>query len=157
MNRRKFILRTILLAGASAILYVVWWWRARLAPQDCRGVVAEVLKRRLDYLELEPRSLRQFADELQAGLDPYVRERLAQCSLFLPVYGLFDGWAMSGKMRASYLGLCEPIVTRYLLVTGFFPRGGTPDLGRPVVYQPGALQHPSVCGNPWADLAQPAA
>jgi len=157
MNRRKFILRSILLVGASAVLYVLWWWRARLTPQDCRGVIVEVLRRRLDYLELEPRSLRQFADELHESLDPYVRERLAQCSLFLPAYGLFDRWALSGSMRHSYLGLCEPIVTRYLLVTGFFPRGGSPDLGSPVVYQPGTLGNPPYCGNPWANLAQPAA
>lgn len=156
MKRRKFILRSILLAGASSVLYVLWWWRARLAPQDCRAVIAEVLRRRLHYLELDPASLRIFAQELQPSLDPYIRQRLAQFSLFLPVYGLFDSWAMSGSQRAGYLGLCEPIVTRYLLVTGFFPRGGSPDLGRPVTYEAGTLANPPYCGNPWANLANTA-
>ena len=86
MNRRKFIFRSLFLVGASAVVYLIWWWRAKLIPQDCTDVVEEVLRRRLDYLDLETRSLRQFSDELQRSLDPYVRERLAKCSLFLPVY-----------------------------------------------------------------------
>ena len=155
MNRRKFIFRSLFLVCASAVVYLIWWWRAKLTPQDCTDVVEEVLRRRLDYLDLEPHSLRQFSDELQRSLDPYVRERLAKCSLFLPLYGIFDKWAMSGKMRASYLGLCEPIVTRYLLASGFFSDEGSPDLKEPIVYTSGTLSNPTICGNPWANLSPP--
>ena len=70
MNRRKFIFRSLFLVGASAVVYLIWWWRAKLIPQDCTDVVEEVLRRRLDYLDLEPHSLRQFSDELQRSLDP---------------------------------------------------------------------------------------
>jgi len=153
MNRRKFMFRSILLVIATGFLYLFWWWRARLSPQDCRGVIVAVLRRRLDYLDLDPKGLRQFAAEVHESLDPYVRERFTKCSLFLPVYGLFDSWAMSGDMRASYLGLCDPLVTKYLLVTGFFPPGGaSPDLSKTLSYVPGSLLARPPCGNPWADL-----
>jgi len=157
MNRRKFILRSILLLMATGFLYVFWWWRFRFAPQECRGVIVAILKRRLNYLELDSAGLRMFADDVHESLDPYVRERLGQCSLFLPVFGLFDSWAMSGQIRVAYLALSEPIISRYLLATDFFPRGAaTSNLLQTVKYSPGRALAMPVCGNPWADLSLPA-
>ena len=157
MNRRKFILRSILLLTATGFLYVFWWWRFRLAPQECRGVIIAILQRRLNYLNMDSAGLRKFADDVHESLDPYVRERLSQCSLFLPVFGMFDSWAMSGRIRAAYLGLSEPLISRYLLSTEFFPRGvGRPNLLQTVNYSPGRALALPVCGNPWADLSLPA-
>ncbi len=154
MNRRKFIIRSVLLFLAAGSLYLFWWWRFRLKPGDCRSVIAAILKRRLNYLNLDREGLHDFAGEIHDTLDPYIRERLAQCSLFLPVFGLFDSWAMSGGMRTVYLGLATPLVTRYLLSTGFFPRGGaSPDMTIPLKYVPGSALSLQVCGNPWADLS----
>ena len=157
MNRRKFILRSILLLMATGFLYVFWWWRFRLASQECRGVIVALLERRLNYLNMDSAGLRKFADDVYESLDPYVRERLSQYSLFLPVFGLFDSWAMSEQTRVAYLALSEPLISRYLLSTDFFPRGGaSPNLLQTVNYSSGRALAPRVCDNPWADLSLPA-
>jgi hypothetical protein len=157
MNRRKFILRSILLLMATGFLYVFWWWRFRLASKECRGVIVAILERRLNYLDMDSAGLRKFADDVHESLDPYVRERLSQCSLFLPVFGLFDSWAMSGQIRAAYLALSEPLISRYLLSTDFFHRGAaSPNLLQTVHYSSGRVLASPVCGNPWADLSLPA-
>jgi len=156
MNRRKFIIRSILLLIASGLLYVFWWWRFRLAARGCRGVIVAILERRLNYLNLDSAGLNNFAADVHEGLDPYVRERLSQCGFFLPVFGLFDSWAMSGKMRIAYLALSEPLISRYLLSTDFFTRGTeSHNLLHAVNYSSGRALAMPVCGNPWADLSLP--
>ena len=120
-------------------------------------MIIAILQRRLNYLNMDSAGLRKFADDVHESLDPYVRERLSQCSLFLPVFGMFDSWAMSGRIRAAYLGLSEPLISRYLLSTEFFPRGaGRPNLLQTVNYSPCRALALPVCGNPWADLSLPA-
>lgn len=157
-SRRKFIIRGCLLFLAAGFLYLGWWWRKYQKPQDCGDVIVALLKHRLGYLEHDPSGLARFASEYQDYLDPYVKKRLVKCALFLPVYGMFDEWLMGSGQRDGYVGLAQPVVTHYLLSTGFFNRAtGEPDYSRPLNYQTGGIRATLVCTNPWADLSLPPA
>ena len=151
MSRRRFVL--IGLAVAGVFLWVGWWWKTRYSKSDCRDSIIALLKQRLDYLEHDAQGLQRFAEEYQAMMDGYVRDRMVKISLFLPVFGLMDSWVMSSNYRDSYLGLQESLVTRYLLSVNFFDRGtGEPNYEQILNYQSGGIRAGLICGNPWANL-----
>lgn len=156
MSRRRFVIVGCTLVLAGAFLWIGWWWKMKLGKQDCRDVIIAILKRRLDYVKHHPKGLQLFADEYHGMMDWYVKDRLVKCALFLPVYGLFDGWLMGSSYREGYLGFTEPLVTRYLLSVNFFERAtGEPDYSKELNYQSGGLKAGLICGNPWANLQAP--
>jgi hypothetical protein len=154
MSRKKFILTGIFLCFAGACLWAGWWLRIK-SKKDMRGIIVEILRRRLDYVHHAPWSLSLFASEYQGQLDGYGGGQLLKCALFLPIYGLFDLWIMrSATHRGAYLDVTQPLVTRYLLATGFFSGGkGEPNYSSPLDYKAGALRGSRVCNNPWADFS----
>jgi len=154
MSRRRFVIVGCLLFLAGIVLWVGWWWKMKLGKQDCREVMVAILKRRLNYVKHDPEGLKRFADEYHGMLDGYVRERLVQCALFLPVYGLLDRWLLNSSYREGYLGISEPLLTVYLLSVSFFDRAtGEPDFSKVLNYKSGEIRVAFTCGNPWANLS----
>ena len=153
ISRRRFVLTGIGLALLGMFLWLGWWWKTKYSKNDCRDTIMALIKRRIDYVEHEDDGLERFADEYQAMMDGYVRDRLVKVSLFLPVFGMFDGWMINSNFRDGYLGLQESLVTRYLLSVNFFDRGtGEPNYEQALNYQSGGIRAGLICGNPWANL-----
>jgi hypothetical protein len=154
MSRKRFVLSGIGLAFVGVFLWLGWWWKSKYSKSDCRETVMALIKRRIDYVKHSEEGLKRFADEYQEMMDGYVRDRLVKVSIFLPVFGMFDGWVMNSGYRDSYLGLQESLVTRYLLSVNFFDRAtGEPSFDQVLNYQAGGIRVGLICGNPWANLA----
>lgn len=119
--------------------------RLGLGPGE-EQTIEMVLRRRLDYLDLDPAGVRQFAHDM-AQLHVLSRQRLRMLSFMSPVYErlkLSDG----GNSLAQLLRHGEDrLVSTYLLGSDFFVNGA--DTARPVKYL-GLLDARHACGNPFA-------
>jgi hypothetical protein len=136
--------RTVLLgiAGIGGLPGFLAWRVNRSTDQDA---VVEVLRKRLNYLQLDQAGLRQFAEDL-AARHPMSSARLRILAAATPLYTRL---ALSGHNVASN-GIRhgeERVVTLYLLSSDFFQSGQ--DEKRPVKYL-GYYDPVRACGNPFA-------
>ena len=122
--------------GAWPVLF------GRRAPE----VIAMILRRRLDYLELDPDGVRQFARDI-ATLNVISRSRLYLLAVIAPAYSHFS--LSSGHSNIAYALRHgeDRIVSTYLISSDFFINGS--DTTRVVRYL-GMLDPLRACGNPFA-------
>jgi hypothetical protein len=136
--------RELILGGLGVALTASASWRfVSTRPQD---VIALVVRRRLDYLRIEPEGLRQFASDL-AAQHVVSDARLRALAEFAPIY---ETWALSsGRNELSYLLRHgeDRIVSTYLISSDFFINGS--DESREVRYL-GLLDGSRPCANPFA-------
>ena len=116
IKRRAFILSLI---GLGAAVYIGSWWLVAVRPRDGTRFVETVLRKKLDYLDLDPTGVKQFADEFQGRLTDRQRYRCSWLGLLNPLYMAIDIVGIlpqSAKIR----DLESRIVTQYLLSSDFF-------------------------------------
>ncbi len=138
MKRRTMIA----LAGAGAV-FALGAWRLTAATQ--RDAILAVLRKRLDYLRLDPVGVGRFADDLVATKE-ISRLRLRLIGAAGPLY---EDLPLSGggRIRHTIRHGEERIVTLYLLSSDFFRHGA--DESRVIQYV-GMYDPLQACANPFA-------
>jgi hypothetical protein len=135
--------RTFVLLGVGAASTAVAWEFFGASDQD---LIAMVVRRRLDYLKLEPHGVQRFARDM-AGLEVVSKARMHLISGIRPIYvryPLSSGHnAVAYKLRHGE----DRIVSTYLLSSDFFLNGASE--AREVNYL-GMLDSRRACGNPFA-------
>jgi len=138
MKRRIFLLSGLAaLSGAGAYLALA------MHPED---TIAMVLRKRLDYLQLEPEGVARFARDLLAK-HVLSNARTRVLSAARSVYSRFS--LSSGTNSLAYLLRHgeDRIVASYLISSDFFVQGA--DETRVVQYL-GLLDSRRACANPFA-------
>jgi len=137
--------RTFLAVACAGLLGAGGWRFFRARDEDA---ILMVLRKRLDYLQLDPAGIRSFARDL-ASRRLLSRGRLRLMMTFSPLYRRFD---LNGQ---NFLAVAirhgeERIVSNYLLSSDFFINGA--DQSRIVRYL-GFYDPLRACSNPFARLA----
>lgn len=138
MKRRVFIL-----SGAAAAAAVIAWQAVAASDED---TIAMVVRRRLDYLKLDPDGLRRFARDI-AAQHVISSAKVHLLSGIAPLYTRYE--LSSGNNSLAYLLRHgeDRIVASYLISSDFFIKGA--DESRVVQYL-GMLDSRRACGNPFA-------
>ena len=141
VSRRRFLAGAL---GGIAVLfaapYAVYHWRYGKASR----VVEAILKRRVGYLNVDPKSFEHFAGEYVH----YKRKHMAQLArlsaIALPfTYVTLYRWLPMGHPLRR---LEDNVVTKYLLSTDFFVHGA--DESRRIEYLSFYEPHKAPCRNP---------
>jgi hypothetical protein len=139
-TRRGFLLSTLALIGGSVL------WRVSLGSEE--QAIVRVLRKRLDYLQLDDEDLHTFARDLLAQhvVSTDKLKAVGGLTFLYQHFSIFGSQASSRILRHGE----ERIVSFYLLSSTFFLNGA--DESKPVryisFYNP--LDRP--CGNPFARL-----
>ena len=137
MNRRKLIIGSI--GAAVAVL------GARLGLASPEDGVIRVLRKRLDYLNLDPDGLRRFAADVQQR--KFIsRFRLAMIDFSGPMYS-DTNVSPDGRFGTLLRYGEDHVVTQFLISSDFFINGA--DTSRVVMYR-GWFNPLLACGNPFA-------
>lgn len=138
MRRRSFILAGLGAAGA----YVAWQFVAAQASDT----LAMIIRRRLDYLDLEPEGVRRFSQDMAAlhGLSSVRTHLIGGLRVVYTRCHLSAGDnALARLLRHGE----DRVVSSYLISTDFFLNGA--DQTRIVRYL-GMLSGKRACANPFA-------
>jgi hypothetical protein len=135
--------RTFLLSGAAALSGLAAW---KFFGANPVGVIQMIVRKRLDYLTLDPQGVQKFAQDM-AALHVISKPRIQTLSLIRPAYAQFS--LSSGHSRFAYLLRHgeDRIVSTYLISSDFFINGA--DETRVVKYL-GLLDPRIACSNPFA-------
>jgi hypothetical protein len=138
MKRRTFVLLGMVAATSVIALEV--------GDSSDEDAIAMVVRRRLDYLKLDPEGLRRFSRDL-AAKHVISSAKFHLLSGIRPVYTRYP--LSSGSNRLAYLLRHgeDRIVSNYLISTDFFIKGS--DETRVVQYL-GLIDSRRACGNPFA-------
>jgi len=138
MKRRAF-----LLSGAAALTGLAAW---KFFGANPVAVIQMIVRKRLDYLTLDPQGVQSFAQDMSA-LHVISKPRIQTLSLIRPAYAQFS--LSSGHSRIAYLLRHgeDRIVSTYLISSDFFINGA--DETRVVKYL-GLLDPRIACSNPFA-------
>jgi len=136
--------RTFLAVACAGLLGAGGWRFFRAHDEDA---ILMVLRKRLDYLKLDPAGMQAFARDL-ASRKLLSRTRLRLMMTFGPLYRRFD---LNGQ---NFLAVAirhgeERIVSNYLLSSDFFINGA--DQSRIVQYL-GFYDPLHACSNPFAQF-----
>jgi hypothetical protein len=138
MKRRVFILSGLAAAGA-----VVAWQAIDTSDEDA---IAMVLRRRLDYLKLDPDGVRRFARDL-AAKHVISRAKIHVLSGIKPLYMHYRLSSGSNTLAYQLRHGEDRIVASYLIGSDFFIKGS--DETRVVQYL-ALMDSRHACGNPFA-------
>jgi hypothetical protein len=138
MNRR-----TLLFGSLAGVTALVAWPVVSSSDED---IIEMVVRKRLDYLKLEPEGVRRFARDMVA-LHTVSRARLKILAGIKPIYTRFDlsagdNW-LSNLLRHGE----DKIAASYLICSDFFTNNA--DETRQVQYA-GLLDPLRACSNPFA-------
>jgi hypothetical protein len=135
--------RTFLVSGAAAVSALAAW---QFFGANTADVIQMIVRKRLDYLALDPEGVQRFAQDM-AALHVNSIPRIKALSLLRPAYAQFS--LSSGHNRFAYLLRHgeDRIVSTYLISTDFFVNGT--DESRVVKYL-GLPDPMRACGNPFA-------
>jgi hypothetical protein len=135
--------RTFLLSGATALTGLAAW---KFFGANPVAVIQMIVRKRLDYLTLDPDGVQKFAQDM-AALHVISKPRIQTLSLISPAYAQFS--LSSGHSRFAYLLRHgeDRIVSTYLISSDFFINGA--DETRAVKYL-GLLDSRIACSNPFA-------
>ena len=141
----NFMRRKFLLAGfaAGAAIFAAYKWRWG----DQSDVVVAILKRRVGYLNVEPRTFHEFAKhylELYGESEHHGLRRLSMLGPALRFMSPYR-WLRPGH---AVRRLEDSVVSLYLLSTDFFQNGA--DEQRAVTYLSFYDPYSTECGNPFA-------
>jgi hypothetical protein len=142
MKRRTFVLYGAALASASASAWAAW----EFVDASDVDTFAMVVRRRLDYLKLEPEGVRRFAQDMVA-LHVISTTRMHVLSEFKSVYARFPLSAGDNMLAYKLRHGEDRIVSSYLISSDFFINGA--DESRLVKYL-GILDPRRACCNPFA-------
>lgn len=132
-SRRRFLLSLLALSAASGGGLALYNARRR---RDPAGVVAEVVRRRLSHLDLDPGDLGRFADDYLARAGPGKLKKLEVLA--------------DGERSLALQQFEREIVAAFLLGSDFFDRPGEPEAASYVAFpDPYELG----CANPLARAA----
>jgi hypothetical protein len=139
------ITRRILLAGAAVTGAVAGLFGVRFLLAKDADAVVKVLRKRLDYLQLDDADVQRFADDL-ASRHPMSSVRLRTLVAAGPLY---TGFAFSSHnfLADGIRHGEERVTTLFLLSSDFFINGS--DASKPVRYL-GYYDPVRPCGNPFA-------
>jgi hypothetical protein len=135
--------RRQVIAGVLGGLAVVSGWRYWRSNEE--AAILLVLRKRLDYMQLDPQGARAFAADMAAS-HLLSRTRLKLIGTFAPLYtrfGLNGHDALQETIRHGE----ERVVSNYLLSSDFFVNGA--DTTRTVHYL-GFYDPLKACSNPFA-------
>ncbi|MGD9843506.1 MAG: hypothetical protein AB7U99_11535 [Steroidobacteraceae bacterium] len=135
--------RTFLYSGAVAISALAAWQLSKGSDEE---TIAMVVRRRLDYLKLEPDGLRKFAHDM-AQLHVIFSARMRALSSISPIYTRFSLSAANNSLANLLRHGEDRIVSSYLISSDFFINGT--DESRVVNYL-GMIDPLRACGNPFA-------
>jgi hypothetical protein len=138
MKRRIFILSG--LVGVSAL--AAW----RFANGNDADTIAMVVRKRLDYLKLDPAGVQRFASDM-AALHVISSARMHVLSSITPLYIRFPLSSGDNTLADKLRHGEDRIVSSYLISSDFFANGA--DESRTVNYL-GMLDPLRACGNPFA-------
>ena len=145
LSRRAFITRvTAGLIVFVAAPYAVYQWRYGKATK----IVIAILRRRLGYLDVAPGDFERFAVEYVEYKRGNAKQlaKLAAVSFPLTYVTLYRWLPMGHPLRR----LEDNVVTKFLLSTDFFLRGG--DESRRIEYLSFYEPRTAPCRNPFAHL-----
>ena len=146
LSRRKFIFAT-LLSGVS--LYTAGWWIFKVRKGDATDIIVAILKKRLDYLNVDDSDLQNFASDFQRIISPKRRYLGSWAGIISPIYSVvdvFDAMPYSKEFRSFE----EFAVTLFLLSSDFFHHGA--DLKRKTRYAKLFDPYENGCDNPFVNL-----
>jgi hypothetical protein len=143
ITRRKLVLGLAGLGGVAAFI----GWRVGSATQE--DAVLTILRKRLDYLQLDEAGVRQFARDFVANTT-ISGGKLRLIAAFSPVYRRLVFSPDNFLAHATRFGE-ERVIARYLLSSDFFTNGA--DETRTVRYV-GFFDPMHACGNPFARTMQ---
>lgn len=135
--------RRQVIAGVLGGLAVVSGWRYWRSSEE--EAILLVLRKRLDYLQLDPQGMRAFAADL-ASRHLLSRVRLKLIGTFAPLYTRF-GLNGHDALQAAIRHGEERVVSNFLLSSDFFVNGA--DTKRAVLYL-GFYDSLKGCSNPFA-------
>jgi hypothetical protein len=135
--------RTFLLSGAAVISALAAW---QYFGANVVDVIQMIVRKRLDYLALDPEGLERFAHDM-AALHINSKARLQTVSFLRPAYVRFP--LSSGHNRFAYLLRHgeDRIVSTYLISSDFFVNGMNESRVVSYLGLPDPLR---ACGNPFA-------
>jgi hypothetical protein len=139
MKRRTFVLSGL---AAAAAAFAAW----EFARAGNESAIEMVVRKRLDYLTLDPDGVRRFAHDIAAL---HVISRL-RTGLLLGIGPIYTRFSLSSGNNAAAHTLRhgeDRIVSCYLISSDFFINGA--DESRVVKYL-GMLDPLHACGNPFA-------
>ena len=135
--------RTVVLLGLGLIPVAATW---RFATAKDEEIIEMVVRRKLDYLRLEPEGVRQFAREF-AARHIITTRKLRLLAEISPIY---RRWPLSSGRNAIASALRhgeDRITGNYLMGSDFFINGA--DESREVKFV-GLLDFRRACANPFA-------
>ena len=138
--------RRQVIAGVLGGLAAVTGWRYWRSNEE--DAILLVLRKRLDYLQLDPQGARAFATDLAAS-HLLSRMRLKLIGTFAPLYTRF-GLNGHDALQAGIRHGEERVVSNFLLSSDFFINGA--DTARTVRYL-GFYDPLRACSNPFARFA----
>jgi hypothetical protein len=141
MKRRAFLVGAAALCAVGGVA-----WRFQRSSNE--RAIADILKKRLDYLQLDESGVQRFAHDF-AERKILNRRLLNTVDALWPIYRYVPlKWHYSWATRANYAE--ERIVSNYLIATDFFANGA--DYAKPVMYLGyyDAMTH--ACANPFKQL-----
>lgn len=143
VSRRAFV---ITVATSVVGFSLLGWWRLRSGGSDSVGSVADLIRRRLSYLDLEEAGLERFSENVEAVMKrieiPPIR------TSDVPESHVIEGVAFqinNGAVRFYE----DTLVRKFLLSSDFFLEGA--DESRTVQYL-GWFDEFAPCRNPFAQL-----
>lgn len=145
LSRRAFLTG---LVGGLAVLVAAPYAFYQLRYGKPSKIIIAILKRRVGYLKTEAGSFERFAREYVSYKSEYARQlaRLSVVALPFTYVTLYRWLPMGHPLRR----LEDNVVTKYLLSTDFFLRGG--DESREVKYLSFYEPQLAPCRNPFVNL-----
>ena len=83
MTRRTFILSALV---SGILLYAGGWWNFRVRKGDISDIVVTLVRKKLDYLQLDEAGLEKFANDFAQTTNPILTLRLSWMGMFSPLY-----------------------------------------------------------------------
>lgn len=143
VSRRAFVITVVTSAVGFSLL---GWWRLRSRGSDSVGSVAELIRRRLSYLDLDEAGVDRFSDDVEA-----VMKRIEIPAGGPP--GALESHVIEGVAFQIDNGAIrfyeDTLVRKFLLSSDFFLEGA--DETRTVQYL-GWFDEFAPCRNPFAQL-----
>ena len=114
-NRRQFIISSLFM-GLS--LYIGGWWTFKVKSNDITEMIIFTVRAKLDYLQIDPSGLEQFAKDYSQylNLPPSTVKRLSWMGMFSPLYAVYNDLS---EIR-SIASFSEQAAKLFLLSSDFF-------------------------------------
>jgi len=143
MNRRRFILSALV---SGILLYAGGWWNFKVRKGDISDIVVTLVRKKLDYLQIDEAGLEQFAIDFAGTRAPMFALRLSWMGMFSPLYAHTN--VLDSTNAVDVFG--EEVAKLFLLSSDFFWNGS--DITREVKYIKFYNPYTRPCANPFAIL-----